>query len=942
MGSPGPARRFAATITQNDSAAVIAEKDAEISRLRLALHTSASHAARTSARLALVLASLEAAHAAHTAERATVERLRDTLARYQDVVRVAEIERDECRDAVIALAERIELSKGDFTAWSHSRITIPQLLDPIPDDAPSRTEAGAEDKEELWAYAAGTICALRGALAAERAAHAATRRAARAQLVLLEAQLARREADAEARCELCVRNLQFSATTAGPLDIDIPLNIDALPPDMDIPDAPTFLARTATQTAALEAEVARLVARLERARLAGAERAERGAAGGSGTPAPAPPLAHSRHHRRESSPSPSPPRASSPSDLPPPTQKKRRARAGGAAITGAATSERGQGEGSARTGERGRGTAERERGAGVGATTRTVVGAAPDERDPSQRIPPRPRRAAPKVPPTASRKARPAYGDPDPDPDPDRTVRPTDRRRAPVDDAGNVDLRRLADGPHASLAREIAALSAQIAALEVNDQVAALEVDDRSAALVRPLHAPRHDGLHTATHASLEREIAALGAQVGALAAERAALLVQVRGAGAATVGEAATAGASGAAGAPVRGEAVPAAASGKAEAPVVRVRDSVGLRPRDADRGTSAVVPEVHPAHLARAQQGPPPSEAHLLHAPNPPRSRQGPSAPTHRLEAPAHPQEVPTHPPNEGPSLLDDLDGEMSMDLATPLLPAVVVLPVMPHPDALSVAIPHPDAHTYANPAGLSLVIPPSHRTRSPASAENGLSDDDDIDDDTIPTTRTGARGSAVVGTAGAAGDMMISPLDLTASVSLPEAPAAHSTPNRDPDYYSSSLASNLEYADLRYNPEYAALDGNRDFADLDGNHGYADPHYNNDPSDSSNLEYAGLDGEYHAYAGTGEDAVRELMDMVAVVSSPRSLAPRRFSLHRETGDAAAGNAFDAWLLVFFEEARSAWPEEARVTTRRKLLTPTSLRYLFLADTPPTPLRH
>ncbi|KAJ7268051.1 hypothetical protein C8J57DRAFT_1614412 [Mycena rebaudengoi] len=479
---------------------------------------------------------------------------------------------------------------------------------------------------------------------------------------------------------------------------------------------------------------------------------------------------------------------------------------------------------------------------------RTYIPDAPTLRDPSQRIPPRPRRAAPKVPPAASRKARPAYGDPDPDPDPDRTVRLTDRRRAPVDNAGHVDLRPLADGPHASLAREIAAL-------------------------------------------------------------------------GAATASE----------------EAATAAASGwEGGGAVVRARDGVGLRPRDADRGTSAVVPEVHPAHLARAQQGPPPSEAHLLHAPNPPRSRQIASVPAHRLEPPLHPQEAPTHPPNEGPSappdkgpsLLDDLDGEMSMDLATPLLPAVVVLPMMPHPDALSVAIPHPDAHTYANPAGLSVVIPPSQHTRSPASPENGRSDDDDIDDDTIPTTRAGVGRSAVTGTAGAAGDMMISPLDLTASVSLPEAPAAHSTPNRDPDYYSSSLASNLEYADLRYNPEYAALDGNRDYADLDGNHGYADPHYNNDPSDSSNLEYAGLDGEYHAYAGTGEDAVRELMDMVAVVSAPRSLAPRRFSLHRETGDAAAGNAFDAWLFFFFQEASSAWPEEARVTTRRKLLTPISLR--------------
>ncbi|KAJ7719691.1 hypothetical protein DFH07DRAFT_859121 [Mycena maculata] len=111
---------------------LIAEKDAEIQALRILLEAHRAQAVGANSRLAMALDTIDAVQALHASELSAEirdkERLHDTLMRYLDIVKVAEIERDDLRDAVIQLAEKIESSTDDFTAWAHSRIKIPRLL----------------------------------------------------------------------------------------------------------------------------------------------------------------------------------------------------------------------------------------------------------------------------------------------------------------------------------------------------------------------------------------------------------------------------------------------------------------------------------------------------------------------------------------------------------------------------------------------------------------------------------------------------------------------------------------------------------------------------------------------------------------------------------------------------------------------------------------------
>ncbi|KAJ7063313.1 hypothetical protein C8F01DRAFT_71559 [Mycena amicta] len=108
------------------------------------------------------------------------------VARYRDAARVAEGERDNLRDAVKQLAERVESSRS----LPRPQLSIPQLLEPL--DPPPVPLPG---DPHLWTYASTTIVSLRAALTAEQQAHKETRRISRAQITLLEAQLARQQAD---------------------------------------------------------------------------------------------------------------------------------------------------------------------------------------------------------------------------------------------------------------------------------------------------------------------------------------------------------------------------------------------------------------------------------------------------------------------------------------------------------------------------------------------------------------------------------------------------------------------------------------------------------------------------------------------------------------------------------------------------------------------------
>ncbi|KAJ6495502.1 hypothetical protein DFH09DRAFT_1103803 [Mycena vulgaris] len=184
--------------------------------------------------------SVQCDHASElAAEIQAKERLRDTLTRYLDIVKVAEIERDDLRDAVIELAEKT--ASGFSGSWP---------LHIMPNDL-----FRLISEHDLWAYASGMITFLRDSLASERRAHAEKRTAARARIALLEAQIARRDAELE----------HFPARLVHP-----PPNIPVLspsPPPIPTADVENALHLTVAQNVALEEELEYLAVLLEQGRV---------------------------------------------------------------------------------------------------------------------------------------------------------------------------------------------------------------------------------------------------------------------------------------------------------------------------------------------------------------------------------------------------------------------------------------------------------------------------------------------------------------------------------------------------------------------------------------------------------------------------------------------------------------------------------------------------
>ncbi|KAJ7469734.1 hypothetical protein FB451DRAFT_1255404 [Mycena latifolia] len=237
----------------------LAEKDAEIIHLRLGLHTHLNTHARLEAALE-VLDELQRQLSAEVEENA---RLRETLARYRGVVRKAERERDELRDAVVEFVEKVERSNGKDVlewTWARSRIRIPCLLDPIaplPSAHPASTVH--EGTDHRWDYAAHTIRSLRAELEAERRDHAVTRAGARR----LEARLARVEAEA------CACSAS-SALILGGSNRAAERHGEELSDEERKQEMRALLAYKTARNRVLETEVGTLGTRVEEARLAAA------------------------------------------------------------------------------------------------------------------------------------------------------------------------------------------------------------------------------------------------------------------------------------------------------------------------------------------------------------------------------------------------------------------------------------------------------------------------------------------------------------------------------------------------------------------------------------------------------------------------------------------------------------------------------------------------
>ncbi|KAA1475570.1 hypothetical protein DENSPDRAFT_910193 [Dentipellis sp. KUC8613] len=195
----GPAHT---TTHDSDLSKIVRDQRKHIAHLELQLRAHECRASQLQERLLVTLDTLDATQLAHTqelmAEQREKEKLAHTVHVYAQSLRSVEAERDDLRDAVAQLVEKVDLC-NDFSLWPHTALHQTSLAaDHVAGDRAPRARVPPADADAL-AYASSLIASLRAECDAERTAHARTAAEGKAQVAQLQASIARREAELEAR-----------------------------------------------------------------------------------------------------------------------------------------------------------------------------------------------------------------------------------------------------------------------------------------------------------------------------------------------------------------------------------------------------------------------------------------------------------------------------------------------------------------------------------------------------------------------------------------------------------------------------------------------------------------------------------------------------------------------------------------------------------------------
>ncbi|KAJ3507691.1 hypothetical protein NLJ89_g6165 [Agrocybe chaxingu] len=179
----------------------LAKKDDEILLLETRIQAYIARTSLLQTRLLSALDTLDAQQAVHAKELLALaqdrERLKAKVRRYAEVVTTAEEERDDMRDAVLKLIEKVEIS-NDYSKWPHSQISLSSLADVHIKPSPLLTHHPAfQDTEDRLKYATTMLKTVLRERDSEKRAHELTREAFEAHILALEAKLSRRDAELE-------------------------------------------------------------------------------------------------------------------------------------------------------------------------------------------------------------------------------------------------------------------------------------------------------------------------------------------------------------------------------------------------------------------------------------------------------------------------------------------------------------------------------------------------------------------------------------------------------------------------------------------------------------------------------------------------------------------------------------------------------------------------
>ncbi|KAF8958673.1 hypothetical protein BDZ97DRAFT_1761909 [Flammula alnicola] len=242
----------------------LAQKEEEIALLESRLQAYTGRLSLLQSRLLSTLDTLDVIQNSQAQELSSLlrtrNRLQEQLDSYIKVVRAAELERDDMRDAVMKLVEKVETS-NDYCNWPHSQIRLSSLPDSIPIVQSRRGNPSDDDEEDLISYASSIIESLRRERDNERRAHAQTRESAEARILALEAKLSRREAELEA----CVAHADHGVS----VEVRISPRIKERMPANDLVTSEQIISMldiTVARNKLLESEITTLFKRLEQAR----------------------------------------------------------------------------------------------------------------------------------------------------------------------------------------------------------------------------------------------------------------------------------------------------------------------------------------------------------------------------------------------------------------------------------------------------------------------------------------------------------------------------------------------------------------------------------------------------------------------------------------------------------------------------------------------------
>ncbi|EKM50281.1 uncharacterized protein PHACADRAFT_188557 [Phanerochaete carnosa HHB-10118-sp] len=186
------------------------EKDKQIVELESRLEAQAAKSSLLQERLAATLDAMDALQQTYeselSAERQAKEKAREKLQRFMEYASSIERERDECREALLAVVEKVE-EYADLLTWHNSLIRAPSLLEPI-ELSRGLAEPDVEADPKL------IVATLRAELERERVSHERTHKHVEEEILSLRVRLTRCEAELEA-CAVHQDHAVLLASSAG-------------------------------------------------------------------------------------------------------------------------------------------------------------------------------------------------------------------------------------------------------------------------------------------------------------------------------------------------------------------------------------------------------------------------------------------------------------------------------------------------------------------------------------------------------------------------------------------------------------------------------------------------------------------------------------------------------------------------------------------------------